>query len=126
MIIEDFYNYIVEMCEPFTDIQINGLTENQESISIFGTPGNPVVKRYLSGAITGMFGLYILTQTKNKLTGYQWLDGLVDFFKQYKHIQLTNKLYFSAEPTSHVALNGRSDDGRYIYIANFNIEYDEF
>lgn len=126
MIIEDFYNYIVEMCEPFTDVQINGLTENQESISIFGTPGNPVMNRYLDGSVTGLFGTYILTQTKDKLTGYKWLIGLVDFFKEYKDIPLSDKLQFSAEPTTHVSLNGRSEDGRYIYIANFNIEYDEW
>lgn len=125
MVAQDAYNYIKENLNPYAALQIDGLVQARESISVQAEKGAPKEMVYLDGSITGGFFFSVRAKSADRAKANKWLEGVVDHFKANPRIQLNNACFFSAEPISNSYPYERNGDGTWIYTAQFKITYDE-
>lgn len=132
MVAQDVWQYINDRCNPYAELQMDGLVvvdgtgkTIDESISVVAGRSDPQVREYLDGSITGSFQFGVYAMAKNRVKVNQWLQDVVDHFKTNPNIELSNEIIFTAKPTVSPYLLERTDNGGFIYAAYFDVTYDE-
>lgn len=125
MVAKYVWQYIKDNCNPYATVEMDGLSDDNESISVQAGRSNPVVESYMNHDSWGEFVFEVRAKSDSRIKANTWMQSLVDHFIARPNIPLDNKIFFKAEPLVAPYLLERGNDGGFIYTASFNVEYDE-
>lgn len=126
MVAQDVHRYIADHLHPYAELQMDGLSQDRDSITVIQGRGQPIVTNYMDRSISGQFDFDIRARSKNRIRANRWIQGVVDHFTAHPHIQLSVQTFFTATASASPYLIERTDQGEYVYAASFSVEYNQF
>ena len=125
MVANDVWQYINDNLSPFATLEMDGLSQEERSISLQQGRSAPVAIEYMDGGTSGEFDFEIRARSDDRIQVHSWMDSVTEHFRTHKTIPLTDKIFFSAAPVVAPYCMERDPDGCYVYTASFKVEYDE-